>query len=127
MKTNNDIDILERIRKDTKLDIKFKPTKLKHIFKIEVPYFWEDGDMIQIFVNLKHNVTNIITILDLGFSLMKKSYHDDTDNSQIIKDFLNKNHLLSKNGNIFIETEINKFEVNLKDFLNLLLKIENLK
>ena len=67
------------------------------LFKILVPFFYEDGDMYDLFVEECPCNTNLLRISDHGLTLMKLSYNFDIDTprkKEILESTISQNHLL---------------------------------
>lgn len=76
------------------------------IYQIELPYYHEDGDMIDIFVVPKEN--GVIEICDFGMTLMRLSYsyEIDTPNKEsIFQKILRENRLEEIDGNIVFSSK----------------------
>lgn len=53
--------------------------KRSGLFKILVPFFYEDGDMYDMFVEESPKNSSLLRISDYGLTLMKLSYNFDID------------------------------------------------
>lgn len=71
------------------------------IYQVELPYYHEDGDMIDLFIVPKEN--NQVELCDFGMTLMRLSYsyEIDTPNKEsILQKILKENRLEEVDGNI---------------------------
>ena len=78
--------------------------KRPNIFQIFLPLYHEDGDMIDLFVELKNNH---IRVCDFGLTLMRLSYSyeiDTPNKEKIFKKILLENKINNSDGNLFIDT-----------------------
>ena len=62
---------VEEIKKYINIDIKIKE-KRPHIYQIFAPFFHEDGDMVEMF--LEQTINGTLRFCDFGLTAMKLSY-----------------------------------------------------
>lgn len=77
------------------------------ITQLFLPLFYEDGDMVDIFLE-KSPVDNSIRICDHGMALMRLSYSFDlnTDRKEeIFQKIITENQVFENNGNLYMDTQ----------------------
>ncbi|MDR0926195.1 MAG: DUF1828 domain-containing protein [Ignavibacteria bacterium] len=95
---------IELLKKQT-IDFGFRE-KRPNIYKVLVPFFHEDGDMYDIFVEESPVNNNLIRVSDYGLTLMKLSYafDIDTDNKRTtLESIVAQNRCEIDNGLIYID------------------------
>ena len=100
----------------------------ENIYQIFLPIYHEDGDMFEIFIQPGKN--DEIRICDLGMTLMRLSYsyEIDTPNKQkIFNQILSQNLVLFQDGNIFIDTPLEKIYSSIMQLSQVISKVSNMK
>ena len=109
-----------------KIDFREKRTNL---YKILIPFFYEDGDMYDIFLEESPNDSAMLRVCDYGLTLMKLSYDFDlnSDNKrQILDRIIIKNRCRIDDGNIYIDFYPNQFEAVMYQMIQVLSKVSNM-
>lgn len=99
------------------------------IFKVLVPFFHEDGDMYDIFVEECPGNSEKIRISDYGLTLMKLSYAFDIDTEnkqQVLESIVQQNRCDLDNGAIFLVIEPHQFEAGLSQMIQVISKVSNM-
>lgn len=113
---------------EKQLDFKFSlKEKRPGIFQIFAPFYHEDGDMFDIFIE-KQNGKVIIS--DYGMTLMRLSYVYDLDTpnkEKIFNRIINTNRINISNGKLFIETTPDRLKPAVLQFLQTITKVSNMK
>lgn len=102
--------------------------KRPNLYKVLIPYFHEDGDMYDIFIQEAPGNKGLIRICDYGLTLMKLSYTFDIDspNKQtIVEDIIAQNRGNFDDGNIFIDVAANQFQNGIYQFCQIISKVSN--
>lgn len=97
------------------------------VFKVVLPFFHEDGDVYDIFIQ-EYN-TNIIRISDYGLTLMKLSYTYDIDTDHkknVLKSIIQQNKCSFENGNIFLDVAPQQFTGGIYQFVHTLSKVSTI-
>jgi Domain of unknown function DUF1828 len=74
------------------------------VAKLLVPLFHEDGDMVDIFLEMKGG--DMVRVSDRGLSLMRLSYQYDIDTEnkeRIFRQILSENRVSEENGNLYLD------------------------
>ena len=109
-------------------DINFR-LKRQGIYKIIVPFFYEDGDMYDIFLELSPSDPNRLRISDHGLTVMKLSYVFDFDTptkKEVLNSIVSQNRANIVNGEIFVDASPDMFQQYLYQMLQTLMKVSNL-
>lgn len=109
-----------------KVDFREKRTGL---FKILIPFYHEDGDMYDIFVEESPKDKSMLRLCDYGLTLIKLSYDFDlnSDNKkQILEGLVIKNRCFIDNGNIYLDIFPSQFEAGMYQIIQVLSKVSNL-
>ena len=97
------------------------------VFQIVSPFFYEDGDMFDIFI--KEEKGKII-LSDFGMTLMRLSYEYDIDSPSKKKIFLRiiaENHAKEEDGEIIIETTENNIFQSIIQLSQVISKVSNMR
>lgn len=93
------------------------------IFKVLLPFFHEDGDMYDVFIE---EINDYIRISDYGLTMMKLSYNFefDTDHKQeILEGIILQNRCKFKNGTIYLDILPKQFEGAIYQFVQTISKV----
>src|SRR3954464_15872741 len=74
------------------------------VAKLLVPLYHEDGDMVDIFLEVRRD--DMIRVSDHGLSLMRLSYQYDIDMENkecIFRQLMLKNRVSEENGNLYLD------------------------
>lgn len=99
------------------------------LFKVIIPFFHEDGDMYDLFVEESPVNNSKVRISDYGLTLMKLSYDFsmDTENKkQILKNIVVKNRGNIDDGNIFLDVESSQLESAIYQMIQIISKVSNM-
>lgn len=97
--------VLNQIKQNFNNRIDFR-TRGEDKIQILAPFYHEDGDMYDIFIEIHGDR---IRICDYGLSLMRLSYSYEIDTpkkEQILSQVLNDMEIQNDNGNLFIDTKL---------------------
>ncbi|MCI9544593.1 DUF1828 domain-containing protein [Acutalibacter muris] len=98
------------------------------IYKVLVPFFYEDGDMFDIFVEeLSGNKS--IRISDYGLTLMKLSYGFDIDSEHkkdVLETIVTQNRANLHDGMIYLDVLPQQFSVAISQFAQIISKVSNM-
>jgi hypothetical protein len=79
------------------------------IQQLLAPLYYEDGDMVDIYLELPGNGENRVRICDFSMTLMRLSHSFDVDTpnkERIFQRILSENQIKEENGNLFLETDV---------------------
>ena len=102
--------------------------KRPNIMQLEAPLYHEDGDMMDIFLELPQNGGNI-KICDFGMTLMRLSYTFDIDTpnkERILNRILSENQVAETNGNLWIESSPDRLYPAIMQFAQVVGKVANM-
>lgn len=115
---------LEAIAKEFR-SIQFRE-KRSGIFKVLVPFFYEDGDMYDIFVEESPQNSSLIRISDYGLTLMKLSYNFEIDTpkkEEVLQRTITQNHCILNEGLIFLDITPQQFQMGIYQFAQTISKV----
>ena len=119
-----DIDILKNIAASFgTIDFREKRTGL---FKILLPFFYEDGDMYDIFVEECPGNSGLLRLSDRGLTLMKLSYNFDIDTPkkrEVLDSTILQYRCSIDNGMIFLDIAPDQFSMGVYQFAQVITKI----
>lgn len=100
------------------------------VLQVYAPVFHEDGDMIDLFIDLPNASRRTTKISDHGLTLMKLSYDFDldTDNKRrLLNKIINENGISEKSGELFVEAEANSVLPAFLQMSQVIAKVTNLQ
>ena len=99
------------------------------IFQLIAPFYHEDGDMLEIFLEgIGEN--GKIRISDHGMTIMRLSYEYDIDTpnkKRIFEKMLTENRLLENEGRLYLEADLEGLYPSVLQFAQAVAKISNMK
>lgn len=121
------MDIIEILRSAFHKD--FQLVEKRHnLYQLFVPIYYEDGDMMDIF--LQQTTNNYIRVCDCGLTLMRLSYTFELNSEKkkhILRTILSENDAAVENGNIFIDTTRELLFETIMQFSQVLTKVSAMK
>jgi hypothetical protein len=124
----NDMDILENLRSEFNRHVSFRE-KRPGILQVLAPLFHEDGDMVDIFLDLPSNSDEPIRVSDHGMTLMRLSYSYDVDTPtkrRILARILSENGISEDHGRLYINTTRERLYPALLQFAQAVAKVSNM-
>lgn len=118
---------VNEIKENINSEIKIK-VKRPNVYQIIAPFFHEDGDMVEMFLEETNDGT--LRFCDYGLTAMKLSYYLDNltpTNEKVYYEILKENALDDEDGNIFLTTDLSNLNTNFLHFAETLSKISSLK
>lgn len=100
--------------------------KRSGLFKILVPFFYEDGDMYDMFVEESPKNSSLLRISDYGLTLMKLSYNFDIDTPkkrEVLENTIMQNRCLFSDGMIYLDISPQQFEMGIYQFAQVISKV----
>jgi hypothetical protein len=100
------------------------------ILQLIAPLYHEDGDMVDIFLELTNNGNNLVRISDHGMTLMRLSYAfelDTPNKERIFQQILSENSIKEENGNLFIEAKPESLYPSVLQFAQVVAKVSNMQ
>ena len=122
------MDILESLKIEFNSPVTFRE-KRPGIVQVLAPLFHEDGDMIDIFLDLPVAPSTTIRINDHGLTLMRLSYSYDLDTptkQKIFGRILSENGVSEDRGRLFLETTPNSLYPAILQFAQTIAKVGNM-
>ncbi|MEZ4813046.1 MAG: DUF1828 domain-containing protein [Caldisericia bacterium] len=102
--------------------------KRPDIFQVRLPFYHEDGDMIEIY--FQELDSNKIRISDYGMSLMRLSYtyEIDTDSKKkVLNRILTENMVENDDGQLFLISDREEFYPSLMQMISTIQKVTNMR
>ncbi len=121
-------DYLELLKEQFNQRIDFHE-KRPGITQLIAPFYYEDGDMLDIFYEESPEKTKI-RITDYGMSLMHLSYTYDLDTpnkERIFQNIISENGLKEQNGNIYIDVDPKHLYQMSLQFVQAIAKISSMR
>lgn len=100
------------------------------ILQVFAPLFHEDGDMIDIFLDLPINGSPTVRISDHGLTLMRLSYSFDIDTPnkrRIFNRMVSESGIQEQNGVLFVDARWESLYPALLQFAQLVTKVANMQ
>lgn len=97
------------------------------VFKVILPYFYEDGDMYDVFVE-EHG--NKIRISDYGLTIMKLSYNFEFDTprkAEVLHSIISQNRCCAENGCIYLDVTPAQFNCGMYQFVQTISKVSTME
>jgi hypothetical protein len=110
---------------NTHIEIK---EKRPDIYQVYAPFYHEDGDMIEVFVEKSPNNPEKVRICDYGLTLMKLSYDMELkgENQKVYNQILSENRLDETEGNIFFESDLENLNSSFLHYVQSISKVSSL-
>ena len=106
-----------------RIDFREKRTGL---FKILLPFFHEDGDMYDLFVEECPKNHSLLRLSDYGLTLMRLSYNfeiDTTRKSEVLENTILQNRCLFHDGEIYLDIAPEQFSMGIYQFAQVIAKV----
>jgi hypothetical protein len=100
-----------------------------NIYQIIAPFFHEDGDMYDLFLDFD-TTSSYVRVCDHGHTLMRLSYTYDLDTpkkEEIFYQIIHDNKIENNNGNLYIETPPENLYTAIFRFTQVIAKITNMQ
>jgi len=98
------------------------------VYKVLVPFFYEDGDMYDIFIEELPG-TNMIRISDYALTVMKLSYTFEIDTPhkhEVLENIIMQNRAKIDNGLIYLDVLPHQIEAGINQFAQVISKVSNM-
>ena len=98
------------------------------VYKVLAPFFYEDGDMYDIFIEELPR-SNTIRISDYGLTLMKLSYSFDIDTEhkqEVLETLVMQNRAQIDDGLIYLDVQPHQLGVGINQFAQVISKVTNM-
>ena len=121
------MNYLDELRQQFNYRIDFR-LKRKEIYQILIPVFHEDGDMIEIYLDMTN--PEKIRICDFGMTIMRLSYEYDIDTprkTKVLDKILSENRVQEENGNIFLDMEPDNLYGSVMQISQVIAKVSGMK
>jgi hypothetical protein len=100
------------------------------IFQLVAPFYHEDGDMIEIFLEKSPENRGMKRICDHGMTLMRLSYSYELDTprkQEIFRRILSENLVSENAGNLYIDVEPERLYPAILQFAQVVAKVSNMR
>lgn len=102
--------------------------KRPNIWQVIIPFYHEDGDMVEVFITPLGN--NLYRICDYGLTLMRLSYSyelDTPNKERIFNTIISSYNIQNEKGNLCIDIEADHLYPALMQFIGTVLKVSNMR
>ncbi len=123
------MDVLENLKSEFNRHIAFRE-KRPGIVQVLAPLFHEDGDMIDLFLDLPTSPEAPIRITDHGMTLMRLSYSYDVDTPtkrRILERILSENGVSEDRGRLYVDARPAHLYPALLQFAQTVAKVSNMQ
>jgi hypothetical protein len=123
------MDLLESLKSEFNQHVAFRE-KRPGIVQVLAPLFHEDGDMVDIFIDLPQRADDPIRISDHGMTLMRLSYSYEVDTPtkrKVLQRILSENNIIESNGRLSIDTTQESLCPSLLQFAQTVAKVSNMQ
>jgi hypothetical protein len=123
------MDFLENLKSEFNNHVSFRERR-RGIVQLLAPLFHEDGDMVDIFLDLPDSPSQPIRVSDHGMTLMRLSYSYDVDTPtkrRIFERVLSENGLAEDRGRLFIDTTPEHLYPTVLQFAQTVAKVSNMQ
>lgn len=123
------MDALESLKADFNQRITFRE-KRKGIFQVLAPLYHEDGDMVDMFIDMPRSPDGPFRVSDHGLTLMRLSYNFDVETPhkrRILDRILAENGVLEERGRFYIETAPQSLYPALLQFAQTIAKVSSMQ
>lgn len=123
------MDFLENLKSELNHHVAFRE-KRPGVVQVLAPLFHEDGDMVDIFLDLPKPPSDSIRISDHGMTLMRLSYSYDVDTpskQRILDRILSENGIAQDLGRLYMETTPEHLYPALLQFAQTAAKVSNMQ
>ncbi|WP_420238108.1 DUF1828 domain-containing protein [Telmatobacter bradus] len=123
------MDFLENLKSEFNHHVSFRE-KRPGIVQVLAPLFHEDGDMVDIFLDLPKSSNEEIRISDHGMTLMRLSYSYDVDTPtkrRILSRILSENGMDEDGGRLYLNTSKEQLYPSLLQFAQAVAKVSNMQ
>jgi hypothetical protein len=123
------MDFLENLKSEFNHHVSFRERR-RGIVQLLAPLFHEDGDMVDIFLDLPDSPSQPIRVSDHGMTLMRLSYSYDVDTPtkrRIFERVLSENGLAEDRGRLFIDTTPEHLYPTVLQFAQTVAKVSNMQ
>lgn len=123
------MDYLELLRSQFNNRVRLTE-KRPNILQLEAPLYHEDGDMVDVFLELPRNGSDRIRVCDFGKTLMRLSYNYDIDTpnkERIFNRIMTENRVSEDNGNLYIDTTAESLYPTILQFAQAIAKVSNMQ
>lgn len=103
--------------------------KRENLFKVILPFFYEDGDMYDIFIEASPVNNSFFRISDYGLTLMKLSYNFEIDTphkQNVLENIISQNRCKFDDGNIYLDVSENNVINGIYQFSQVISKVSNM-
>jgi hypothetical protein len=100
------------------------------ISQIIAPIFYEDGDMIDLFLDTRANNPNLVRITDSGLTRMKLSYTFDIDTpnkQKLFERILSENRVSYESGEIYLDATPEDLGISMLHLSQVIAKVSSLQ
>jgi hypothetical protein len=125
----NTTEILDSLRQQFNNRVAFRE-KRKNIYQLVVPLFHEDGDMVDIFIELSSNGKKTVRVSDFGKTLMRLSYSfeiDTPNKERIYRLILSENHVEEDNGKLYVVSSRDELFNSVMQLYQVIAKVSNMR
>ena len=100
------------------------------LFKVIVPFFHEDGDMYDMFIEECPGNNTLLRISDYGLTLMRLSYSFDIDTpkrEEVLLSIISQNRCRYDTGLVYLDIAPSQFSMGIYQFAQVITKISSME
>lgn len=123
------MDIHEILKAEFNRHITFRERR-PGVIQVVAPLYHEDGDMVDVFLDLPQTANRSIRISDHGMTLMRLSYSYEIDTptkQKVLERILSENGVLQSRGRLYLETTPEHIYPALLQFAQTVAKVSNMQ
>ncbi len=129
LRIDDDMDIKDILKSEFNRHVSFRERR-PGIIQVLAPLYHEDGDMVDVFLNLPKHEGDAIRISDHGMTLMRLSYSYEIDSPtkrRILDRILSENGVSEDRGRFYLETTPEHLYPALLQFAQTVAKVSNMQ
>lgn len=122
------MELLHQLREGFNRHVSFRE-KRRNILQVVAPLYHEDGDMVEVFIDLPTHPGDPIKVSDHGLTLMRISYSYDIETEarrRILNRVLSENGVQEDRGRFYIETSRESLYPTILQFAQVVAKVSNI-
>jgi hypothetical protein len=123
------MNIQETLKAEFNGHISFRERR-PHILQVLAPLYHEDGDMVDVYLDLPQSPNGLIRISDHGMTLMRLSYSYEIDTPtkrRVLERILSENGVSESQGRLYMEAAPKHVYPSLLQFAQTVAKVSNMR
>lgn len=123
------MDVFDKLRSEFNYHVSFRE-KRRGVLQILAPLFHEDGDMVEVYLDLPKSSGQPMRLSDHGMTLMRLSYSYDVETParrKVLERILSENGVSESHGRFFVDTTPEQLYPDLLQFAQTVAKVSNMQ